>query len=42
MPLLNEAMFAVMEGVATAEAMDELFKLGDDPPYGSLDACRLY
>jgi len=28
MPLLNEAMFAVMEGVATAEAVDEVFKLG--------------
>jgi len=28
MPLLNEAMFAVMEGVATAEAVDEVFRLG--------------
>src|SRR5438093_302698 len=28
MPLLNEAMFAVMEGVATPEAVDEVFKLG--------------
>jgi 3-hydroxybutyryl-CoA dehydrogenase len=28
MPLLNEAMFAVMEGVATAEAVDEIFRLG--------------
>src|SRR5260370_38652408 len=28
MPLLNEAMFALMEGVATAEADDEVFKLG--------------
>jgi 3-hydroxybutyryl-CoA dehydrogenase len=28
MPLLNEAMYAVMEGVATAEAVDEVFKLG--------------
>ena len=26
MPLLNEAMFAVMEGVATPEAVDEVFK----------------
>jgi len=25
MPLLNEAMYAVMEGVATAEAVDEVF-----------------
>ncbi len=28
MPLLNEAMYTVMEGVATAEAVDEVFKLG--------------
>ena len=28
MPLLNEAMFAVMEGVATPEAIDEIFRLG--------------
>jgi len=28
MPMLNEAMFAVMEGVATAEAVDEIFVLG--------------
>jgi len=28
MPLLNEAMFAVMEGVATAEAVDQIFMLG--------------
>ena len=28
MPMLNEAMFAVMEGVATAEAVDQIFVLG--------------
>ena len=28
MPMLNEAMFAVMEGVATAEAVDQVFMLG--------------
>src|ERR1700728_699531 len=28
MPLLNEAMFAVMEGVATPEAVDPVFQLG--------------
>ena len=28
MPMLNEAMYAVMEGVATPEAVDEVFKLG--------------
>lgn len=28
MPLINEAIYAVMEGVATAESVDEVFKLG--------------
>ncbi len=36
MPLLNEAMFAVMEGVATAEAVDEVFRLGMAHPMGPL------
>jgi 3-hydroxybutyryl-CoA dehydrogenase len=36
MPLLNEAMFAVMEGVATATAVDEVFKLGMAHPMGPL------
>ena len=36
MPLLNEAMFAVMEGVATAEAVDQVFKLGMAHPMGPL------
>lgn len=36
MPLLNEAMFAVMEGVATAEAIDEVFRLGMAHPMGPL------
>jgi 3-hydroxybutyryl-CoA dehydrogenase len=36
MPLLNEAMFAVMEGVATAEAIDEIFRLGMAHPMGPL------
>jgi 3-hydroxybutyryl-CoA dehydrogenase len=36
MPLLNEAMFAVMEGVATAEAVDEIFRLGMAHPMGPL------
>jgi 3-hydroxybutyryl-CoA dehydrogenase len=36
MPLLNEAMFAVMEGVATPEALDEVFKLGMAHPMGPL------
>ncbi len=36
MPLLNEAMYAVMEGVATPEAVDEVFKLGMAHPMGRL------
>jgi 3-hydroxybutyryl-CoA dehydrogenase len=36
MPLLNEAMFAVLEGVATPEAVDEVFKLGMAHPMGPL------
>ena len=36
MPLLNEAMYTVMEGVATAEAVDEVFKLGMAHPMGPL------
>ncbi|MGA2858305.1 MAG: 3-hydroxybutyryl-CoA dehydrogenase [Candidatus Sulfotelmatobacter sp.] len=36
MPMLNEAMFAVMEGVATPEAVDEVFKLGMAHPMGPL------
>jgi 3-hydroxybutyryl-CoA dehydrogenase len=36
MPLLNEAMYVVMEGVATPEAVDEVFKLGMAHPIGPL------
>jgi 3-hydroxybutyryl-CoA dehydrogenase len=36
MPLLNEAMFAVMEGVATPAAVDEVLKLGMAHPMGPL------
>jgi 3-hydroxybutyryl-CoA dehydrogenase len=36
MPLLNEAMYAVMEGVAAAAAVDEVFKLGMAHPMGPL------
>jgi 3-hydroxybutyryl-CoA dehydrogenase len=36
MPLLNEAMFAVMEGVATPEAIDEVFRLGMAHPMDPL------
>jgi 3-hydroxybutyryl-CoA dehydrogenase len=48
MPLINEAIYAVMEGVATPEAIDEVFKLGMNHPMGpltladfiGLDVCR--
>jgi 3-hydroxybutyryl-CoA dehydrogenase len=36
MPLLNEAMFAVMEGVATPAAVDQIFQLGMAHPMGPL------
>lgn len=36
MPLINEAAFAVMEGVATAEAVDAVFQLGMAHPMGPL------
>jgi 3-hydroxybutyryl-CoA dehydrogenase len=36
MPLLNEAMYAVMEGVAKPEAVDEVFRLGMAHPMGPL------
>jgi 3-hydroxybutyryl-CoA dehydrogenase len=36
MPLINEAIYTVMEGVATPEAVDEVFKLGMNHPMGPL------
>jgi 3-hydroxybutyryl-CoA dehydrogenase len=36
MPLINEAIYTVMEGVASAEAVDEVFKLGMAHPMGPL------
>lgn len=36
MPLLNEAMFALYEGVASAEEIDTVFKLGMNHPMGPL------
>jgi 3-hydroxybutyryl-CoA dehydrogenase len=37
MPLINEAAFAVMEGVATPEAVDSVLKLGMNHPMGPLE-----
>jgi len=36
MPLINEAIFACMEGVATPEAIDKVMKLGMNHPMGPL------
>jgi 3-hydroxybutyryl-CoA dehydrogenase len=36
MPLINEAIYTVMEGVATPQAVDEVFKLGMAHPMGPL------
>jgi 3-hydroxybutyryl-CoA dehydrogenase len=36
MPLINEAIFAVQEGVATPEAIDKVFQLGMAHPMGPL------
>ena len=36
MPMINEAAFALMEGVATREAIDEIMKLGMNHPMGPL------
>jgi 3-hydroxybutyryl-CoA dehydrogenase len=37
MPLINEAAFAVMEGVATPEAVDSVMKMGMNHPMGPLE-----
>jgi 3-hydroxybutyryl-CoA dehydrogenase len=36
MPMLNEAVYCVMEGVAPAEAIDSIMKLGMNHPLGPL------
>ena len=36
MPMLNEAMYCVMEGVATPQAIDDVMKLGMNHPMGPL------
>jgi 3-hydroxybutyryl-CoA dehydrogenase len=36
MPMINEAVFVIMEGVAAAEAVDTVFKLGMAHPMGPL------
>jgi 3-hydroxybutyryl-CoA dehydrogenase len=37
LPMINEAAFSVMEGVATAESVDSIMKLGMNHPMGPLE-----
>jgi 3-hydroxybutyryl-CoA dehydrogenase len=41
MPMINEAVFCLMEGVATKEAIDEVMKLGMAHPMGPLTLADL-
>ena len=41
MPMINEAIFALMEGVATPEAIDAVMKLGMNHPMGPLELADL-
>ena len=41
MPMINEACFALMEGVATREAIDTVMKLGMNHPMGPLQLADL-
>ncbi|MFV1950482.1 MAG: 3-hydroxybutyryl-CoA dehydrogenase [Nitrospinota bacterium] len=41
MPMINEAIFALQEGVATAEAIDKVMKLGMNHPMGPLTLADL-
>jgi 3-hydroxybutyryl-CoA dehydrogenase len=40
-PMINEAIFALQEGVGTAEAIDAVMKLGMNHPMGPLTLCDL-
>ncbi len=41
MPMINEAAYCVMEGVATAEAVDAVTKMGMNHPMGPLEVADL-
>ena len=41
MPMINEAAFTLMEGVATAESIDQIMKLGMGHPMGPLKLADL-
>jgi len=36
MPMINEAIFALYEGIATPDAIDQIMKLGMNHPMGPL------
>ncbi len=40
-PMINEAVFALQEGVGTPEAIDSVMKLGMNHPMGPLALCDL-
>jgi 3-hydroxybutyryl-CoA dehydrogenase len=40
-PMINEAIFALQEGVGTVEAIDDVMKLGMNHPMGPLALCDL-
>jgi 3-hydroxybutyryl-CoA dehydrogenase len=40
-PMINEAVFALQEGIGTAEAIDTVMKLGMNHPMGPLALCDL-
>src|SRR5258708_12799918 len=41
MPMINEAIYCVMEGVATSEPVDSVMKLGMNHPMGPLALAAL-
>jgi 3-hydroxybutyryl-CoA dehydrogenase len=41
MPMINEGIYCLMEGVATKEAIDEVMKLGMNHPMGPLELADL-
>jgi 3-hydroxybutyryl-CoA dehydrogenase len=40
-PMINEAIFALQEGIGTPEAIDQVMKLGMNHPMGPLTLCDL-
>jgi 3-hydroxybutyryl-CoA dehydrogenase len=40
-PMINEAIFALQEGIGTLEAIDNVMKLGMNHPMGPLTLCDL-